>query len=233
MGVLNYKDDYLSGEDGFLKKFLTKKSKPIVFDVGANVGRYSQMILQYNSDAIVHCFEPHPSTFKKLENSFSFSQKQQIKLNNLGVGEKISTLELYDYESTDGTSHASIYKDVIESLHAKKAIAVNIDVVDLNSYLLKNNISQIDLLKIDTEGNELNVLKGLGNKLNNGTIQAIHFEFNEMNIISKSSFKDFWDLLSDFELYRLLPRGKMIHIDQYIALEYEIYAFQNIIALKK
>lgn len=233
MGVLNYKNDYLSGEDGFLKKFLKGKKNPVVFDVGANVGRYAQMILKYNNTTEIHCFEPHPSTFKKLENTFNSTQRKQVNLNNLGVGNQTSTLELYDYEATDGTSHASIYKDVIETLHAKKAIAVKIDVIDLNSYITSNQISQIDLLKIDTEGNELNVLKGLGDQLNNGTIQAIHFEFIEMNIISKSSFKEFWDILAEFELYRLLPRGKMIRINEYIALECEIYAFQNIIALKK
>jgi len=231
MGLLNYKNDSISGEEGFLRGFLINKDKPLVLDVGANVGRYAQMVLDFNPSTRLHCFEPHPATFSRLQTTFA-GTRSAITLVNKGVGIEQSTLELYDYSAAGGTSHASIYKEVIEALHDQKAEAVSVEIIDLKSYLTTNSISRVDLLKIDTEGNELNVLKGLGALLHNGTIGAIHFEFNEMNVLSRSTFRDFWELLIGFKVYRLLPGGKMLPIDRYIPLECELFAYQNIVAFR-
>ena len=42
---------------------------------------------------------------------------------------------------------------------------IDIDVIRLEKFLTKKKINKIDLIKIDTEGHELNVLKGIGEKL--------------------------------------------------------------------
>jgi hypothetical protein len=54
-----------------------------------------------------------------------------------------------------------------------------------------------------------------------------------MNIVSKSTFKDFWDFLSGYNFYRLLPGGALLPIEDYSPILNEIYAFQNIIAILK
>jgi FkbM family methyltransferase len=230
MGVLNYHNDRISGEDGFLRRFLAGKKSPVVLDVGSNVGRYAQMVLHYNPESVVHCFEPHPSTFMRLQENFS-DTSHKVTMVNKGVGVEDAVLSLYDYSSEEGTSHASIHKGVIEEMHQQDAVAVQVGIINLKSYLKDNQIQKVDLLKIDTEGNELNVLKGLEEYLSPDVIKTIHFEFNEMNILSKCTFKDFWDLLSDYKLYRLLPNGRMLRIEQYIAAESELYAYQNIVAI--
>ncbi|MCB0370390.1 MAG: FkbM family methyltransferase [Bacteroidetes bacterium] len=230
MGVLNYKNDKESGEEAFLEKTLKGLNAPVVFDVGANVGRYSKNILKINSSAKLHSFEPHPSTFQKLSETM---KGLASNLNNKGVGKEKASLKLFDYQDQDGSSHASIYKGVIEEIHNKKAVSHEVDVISLESYLKEQQISNIDLLKIDTEGNELNVLLGLGSFLKEGKVEVIHFEFNEMNIFSKTSFKDFWDLLKNYNIFRLLPNGRMLKINEYVGVDCEIYAYQNIIAIKR
>lgn len=230
MGVLNYKNDKESGEEDFLKNTIASLQQPIIFDVGANVGRYSKHILEINPTVQLHSFEPHPKTFLSLKEQMNGTTAQ---LNNKGVGKEPSILELYDYEDQDGSSHASVFKGVIEEIHHQSAVSHQVEVIALKDYLLENKIDTIDLLKIDTEGNELNVLKGLGDFLADGKIKVIHLEFNEMNIFSKTSFKDFWDLLRAYQIFRLLPNGKMLAIEEYVAVDCEIYAYQNIIAVKK
>ena len=230
MGVLNYQDDYISGERGFIFNYLSSLTKPIVFDVGANIGNYSKKILAANPDASIYAFEPHPRTYLSLTSKID---SDNFRAFNVAVGDKDKKLLLYDYLDSDGSSHASLYKDVIEEIHNKKSISHEISVIKLEDFMLQNEIHHIDLLKIDTEGNELNVLNGLGNYLKNNKIKAIHFEFNEMNIVSNVSFKDFWDLLRDYDLYRLLPGERRLKINQYNPLLCEIYAYQNIIALLK
>lgn len=187
LGILNHKGAYFTGEKKGLKKYLKDKKNPIVLDIGANVGNYSKYILESTNDASVIAFEPHPKTYQQL---ISNIEEIRFKAYNLGVGDQNGQLELYDYDTKDGSSHASLYKDVIKDLHKANPISHTVTITNLDNFLLEQNISTVDLLKIDTEGNELNVLLGCIEYLNNKKIKAIHFEFNEMNVISRSCFKN-------------------------------------------
>src|SRR6185436_3522307 len=87
----------------------------------------------------------------------------------------------------------------------------------------------VDFLKIDTEGNELKVLKGAQSLLQKNAIRAIQFEFNEMNVVSRVFLRDFYDILAGYTFYRLLPDG-LLPLGRYSARN-EIFAFQNIFAV--
>ena len=69
LGILNYQNDFLSGEGKFVKNMLSDKNKQVVFDVGANVGNYSKKILASSKNATVYAFEPHPANYKSLVNN--------------------------------------------------------------------------------------------------------------------------------------------------------------------
>ena len=93
----------------------------------------------------------------------------------------------------------------------------------------RERIDIIDFLKVDTEGHELAVLQGASSLIEDGRIGCIHFEFNEMNIVSRVFFLDFRELLHNYKLYRLLPNGLLPLGDS--PLETELFAYQNIVAL--
>lgn len=230
LGVLNYQSEYLMGERIWLKRYLKNRDKPVVLDIGANIGRYSSFVLGINNKSLVFAFEPHPRTFQTLIENVN---ETNFNAYNLAIGEKNGILELYDYASKDGSEHATLYKDVILDFHKDDPISHTVDVVKLDTFLKNKNIDIIDLLKIDVEGNEFKVLLGIQGYLKENKIKAIHFEFNSMNIVSKTSFKDFWDLLNNYNLYRILPGGGLLEIKSYSSILCEIYAFQNIIAILK
>jgi len=120
LGVLNYKSDKQNGEAHFLLSHFSNTKKSNIFDVGGNVGSYSKTLRELNQNVEIYCFEPHPVTFQKLlENTKGLG----IKTFNLGVGLQRSILNLYDYADKDRSSHASLYKDVIEKIHNGQAIA--------------------------------------------------------------------------------------------------------------
>ena len=73
----------------------------------------------------------------------------------------------------------------------------------LNAHL--DNLPNISLLKIDTEGHELPVFRDALESIRANKIDAIKFEFNEMNVISPAFFKDFFNLLNNYLLIRLPP----------------------------
>jgi len=231
MGVLNYQTAHLAGEAAWLHQYLGRKKQPIVLDVGANEGQYASMVLTANPTARVFSFEPHPRTFQKLLGQIG--QDARVTAIPAGVGEEAGQLELFDHADADGSQHASLYRGVIEDLHAQKAVAHLVNIIKLDDFIADQGFMAIDLLKIDTEGHEYKVLLGALKAIQSLRIQAIHLEFNEMNIISKQSFKDFWDLLDAYDFYRILPGGKLLPIRVYKPISCELFAFQNLILILK
>lgn len=228
LGVLNYQNEFISGEVVFLKKYL-KGRKGALIDIGANCGNYVKMALEVNPGIRVYAFEPHPVTFEKLKNRFG--GHKNVTLINKGASNQEGRLKLYDYADNDGSTHASLYEGVIKEIHASsKTVAHEVDLVSLDKFVSESGIEEIALLKIDTEGNEFNVLKGASNLISSKKIKAIHFEFNEMNAVSRVFFKDMLELLKGYRCYRLLPHG-MLEITKYSPLKCEIFAYQNIVAL--
>lgn len=231
MGVLNYENAKVSGESYFITKILPsviKKEKPIFIDVGANIGNYCATLLEAFPGAMIHAFEPHPKNFSSLKSN---TASNQIKCHNRAVGEERGELILYDRADCDGSAHASLHKAVIVEIHKQNITEISVLVDTLNDFCEANTITEIDFIKIDTEGNELSVLHGAKRLLENKSIQCIHFEFNEMNVVSRTFFRDFRKLLQDFDLYRLLPNGMLLLNES--PLLTELFAYQNIVALPK
>lgn len=229
MGVLNFETGKISGEEFFIKAHLSEIHDYVIFDVGANVGSYSKLLRSINPKAQIYAFEPHPVTFKEL---YKNTNALNIRTNNVAVGASIGKLKLYDYADNDGSSHASLYKAVIEDIHKAKSTEYEIDVITLDNFIKENNIDRVSLLKIDTEGHELEVLKGFEVFIREGKVNLIHFEFNEMNVVSRVFFKDFWDFLPEYDLYRMLPNG-LVPIKNYNPVFCEVFAYQNIVAILK
>ncbi len=230
LGMLNFESERISGERVFLFRCLNAlQAKPLVIDVGANIGNYSKLIKQIRPDVNLISFEPHPESFQKLK---QLSDEIGFVCINSAVGSKSGKLPLYDYNSNFGSEHASLFEGVIEELHGGISNTNIVDVSRLDEYLLKNNIRFVDLLKVDVEGGELEVLKGFSDFLKKDKVAVIQFEFNEMNIVSRVFFRDFLVLMPNFLFFRLLRDG-MVRIDDKSTIYNEIFAYQNIVAINK
>jgi FkbM family methyltransferase len=231
-GILQYKGSAATGEKYLLSNILPdvlNKDRPIICDVGANIGDYTAEVLLYHPEAIIFAFEPHPMSFKKLSDRFSASPTQ-ARLHNIGLGSCREELPVFDYAEREGSTHASLYRGVLEQVHKERKIATRtVCITTLDQFALENGLEEIDLLKIDTEGHELEVLKGATRLLSKGAISLVQFEFNEMNVVSRVFIKDFFDLLIEFDFYRL-ARGRLIPLGDYNS-RYEIFKFQNILAV--
>lgn len=230
LGILNHGTNKISGESFFLKHTFTNYNINNIFDIGANIGDYAITCRELGFRGDILSFEPHPITFDNLSEK---GTKYNLKLYNIGFSEKSGELSIYDSSSSDGSEHASLHKEVLTDLHKKNIVEHKVKVDTIDSFIAANGIENIDLLKIDTEGNELAILHGASNALIENKIKLIHFEFNEMNVVSRAFFKDFYRLLSqNFNLYRLLPNS-FLKINEYETLFNEFFAYQNIIAIRK
>jgi len=227
LGVLNWKNSSISGEKNLIDNVLPNlihNDFPIFFDVGACHGDYTLLLHERFSNAIIHCFEPHPKNFQILERIGI----PNIVCHNLGLGDKKGFSTLYDRSDMNASSHATLYSKIIQEIHKQGLVSYEVEIATIDDIIEEENISKIDFLKIDTEGHELAVLKGASNALTEGIIRCIQFEFNEMNVVSRTFFRDFRKVLKDFTFYRLLPNG-LVHLGTE-PVTTEIFAFQNIVA---
>lgn len=231
LGVFNYQSFRISGEFYLVRKLLPKlfsgKTNLVFFDVGANEGNYSETLLAAFPDSFVYSFEPHGKTFQRLESRLA----GRGHAFNYGLGEVAATMQLYDVGNDAGTSHASLYPDVVSEIHHKSANSVEVEIRVLDDVVTDLELDRIDFLKIDTEGNELSVLKGASRLLAEGRVGIIHFEFNEMNVISGCFMREFSLMLKNYRLFRLLPNA-LLEIEGMPVLT-EIFGFQNIVAINR
>ncbi len=231
MGLLNYENDQISGESFFLKQILGCHVRPLVLDVGANRGAYAEKIMQNSAAAVLYAFEPHPTTFLALQ---QVAERYGFEALNCGMGAEVGTLQLYDRQTAgDGTEHASLYREVIEDIHKVPATAVEVGVSTIDTFVAQRGLERITLLKIDTEGHEYQVLLGAKQALERGMIDMIQIEFNEMNVISRTFFRDFYTWLGGaYDMYRLLPDG-LLPLTKYRPLHCELFAFQNLLFVRR
>jgi FkbM family methyltransferase len=233
IGVMNSEGNHITGEQ-YLFTMLADKQIKTVVDVGANTGGYALDLHRAISTARIHAIEPHPKTFLLLKKNLTGKYAQ---LYNLGLGDKTGKGTLWDFADDADLKHtqptstlASTLKNVIEEFHQQKAQAFSFQITTLDAFAEKEKISTIDFLKIDTEGNELDVLKGAKDLLRKKKIRFIQFEFNEMNVYNRTFFKDFIDMLPGYTFYRLMPTG-LYPLGSYKPSTHEIFAFQNILAV--
>lgn len=128
---------------------LLKNPKTII-DVGANIGWYSIMLAKLYPKCDVYAFEPMPETYDMLfRNIYENDLVSQIYTFNVALSDETSKVEFAYYPNFPGAS--SMRKNI-----KGKSIKVVVDAYPLKNYFFDS----IDLIKIDTEGSELYVLKG-------------------------------------------------------------------------
>lgn len=226
-------DNIISGESYLIKTILKKEilnKKPVLFDVGANQGDYSKMLSETFPAAKIFAIEPTLTAYKRLQKNLSASN---VEMFNIGFSFEKSTNKIYSYKDDLGSSHSSIFKEVFTKIHhTEQPVAEMLfECTTIDEFCIMANINFIDFIKIDTEGNELNILKGGARMITENKIRFIQFEFNEMNIISRVFLKDFYDILKQYDFYRISER-KLIPLGAYNSIN-EIFKFQNILAVNK
>ncbi len=193
----------------FLKKNINSDIE-LLFDVGSHKGETIKTFLENFNVKYIYSFEASPFNYKKLVKNTNELKKKHIncniKISNIGVGN--SNIEKTFYDLVDSNSSTfnklnknSLYfkrKNKILSFFFKKNFFVKesmIKQICLFDFINKYNLKKIDILKIDTEGYEYEVLKGLKDKIVN--VEFIYFEHHYDDMVEKNyKFSDIHDLLT-------------------------------------
>ena len=189
----------------FFKKFYSKEIQ-VFFDVGAHHGETINIFKKNFDINEVYSFEASPKNFEVLKKNINhiFDKKFKITLENKALSStKKKMIFKQTIESSSSTlSHINMNseyykkKEKIINFFSKKNFFEELEVYTdtLESYIKKKNIFKIDILKIDTEGHELQVILGLKNEIKK--IKFILFEHHFDNMIVKNySLRDINNIL--------------------------------------
>ena len=126
----------------------------VIFDIGANVGQSSHAFRSMYPAAFIHAFEPDPATFDQLTSALS--GEQNIILNQLAFGSLAGSETFFRYKRSVMSSFLPAGSEQWDSVAEQFQVAVS----TVDAYCAEKKIDRIDILKIDTQGNDLEVLRG-------------------------------------------------------------------------
>lgn len=188
-----------NGEEHVLRHLA--ESARVIFDVGANHGSWARTATAICPTAQTHCFEAAEPVRASLRSALDGHPR--IVVADRGLGESGGAVSLKYYPDDDRLS------SVVDYPHPRPATWRTELLERGDDYLERNGITQVDLLKIDTEGSELQVLRGFRRSLEADRIRAVQFEYGYAAIYSGGLLYRMYELLEPlgFAIGRVHPKG--------------------------
>jgi len=143
----------------------------IVFDVGANVGQSARRYLGCFPGSQVYCFEPVRDTFRQLQDNLRGNDR--VHCVRLALGSSKGKGEMALKGSSEMFFLLGQSRDSPANEHV---MTEEVDIVTLDEFCCASKIGQVNYLKIDTEGADLEVLKGGENLLDEQRIDFVEVE---------------------------------------------------------
>jgi FkbM family methyltransferase len=147
-----------------LKRILDGNPLQTIFDVGANVGQTALYFNKHFPKVNIYSFEPVKKTFDTLKSNVGHLHNVQIF--QYALGSKNEKISIYLTDDPNSQTNSLIARE-------GKTRTELIEVQTLDSFCHAQNIDTIDMLKTDTEGFDLEVLKGAIQKIQDRKIKFI------------------------------------------------------------
>ena len=200
--ALSYLFSSVCNEKKLIKSIFGKK-KIVYVDIGTNEGSFLEYLLKFCVFKKVFCYEPILRLSDELKQKYS---KKNIKIFNVALSNKKSFRKFFEYKIS---SQSSLHKqnNIFKSLKDLKKISkVKTKIFD-NEF---NNDEKIDFCKIDVQGEEINVLKGMKKNLKKRNIKLLKIEitFIERYVNVGSNFNQIISFLLKYN-YHLTSISKI------------------------
>ena len=192
-----------------------------IFDVGANRGQTYTQFRHDFPEAVIHCFEPIKSPFIGLSNVTA--RDARAICENVALGDQAGSQVVRLHGEKDFLN--SLRPDLMNSAPGAESQTVKIETLD--GYLSAKGIQTVDLLKIDTEGYELNVLKGASQALSAGRVSLV---LSEMGFVSTDSRHTRFGELAELMLsygYHFYGMYDMYHFQEWRSGEQHWVGYAN------
>jgi FkbM family methyltransferase len=209
----------------FLVSALKGLDSPCFLDIGANIGFLSLYVQKFVPNVKIFAFEPGPHQNKLFEKTIrSNSLSKSVILSNYALSDKAgkSTFCVHssDHVSGDGfydTGRAGNYKEI------------TVSTIKLDEWWVNLGEPKIDLIKIDTEGAELFILRG-AKIMFEACSPVVYFEMCSLNY-SVYNY-DHFDILELLHSYNYLVFSSEETLITHDNVEETLHKYSNYIAKK-
>jgi FkbM family methyltransferase len=217
-----------SGEFRFLKEVAHRLD--VVLDVGANVGDWTSALLALRPSVTVHAFEPATSAHAALQRR---RFPDNVAVHNTALSSKQGTASLHLFKENPQLN--SLHNRVGLEACAGISPATHSEEVKLwtvDDFCATYNVQSVDLMKVDTEGHEIDVLQGSLGSLKSGRIARVQFEYGGTYIDARRLLRDAFDLFRglDYAMFRISRNGLLAcpRYDQRL----EDFRYSNFVVLR-
>lgn len=145
-------------------------ASPLIFDVGANRGQTINNFRKHFATPQIHAFEPSRATFTTLEkNCVGYDG---VTLNNVALGSRNEMRIFLENTSAAMSSFFELGSMGWGSIAQRSPVQIQ----TLDDYCKTRQIEKIDILKSDTQGFDLEVLRGAESTILRGGIDFVYLE---------------------------------------------------------
>ena len=141
----------------------------IVWDVGANLGIHSLSLAKLHPKLRVVCFEPNPFLVEILRWQSDENSLEAVSIMPVALSDREGDSSLHLYPGNAGMSSLNDWT-------GRSSSSIPVQMVRADNLINSGHVPMPNLIKLDVEGNELAVLKGLGTKISSPDLRAIVFE---------------------------------------------------------
>ena len=171
----------------------------LIFDVGANTGRAARWFAQTFPNSPIWSFEPGREAFDALSAAPDLSRVKKFKLA-LSDQDGEATLNLFRGSELNSLLPRGQTAELhIDPVSFASSGTEQVKTVRLDTFCEQNKIAEIGILKIDTQGFELHVLRGAERLLSAGKIHLIQMEINFSPLYQgQPQLSEIYDFISKF-----------------------------------
>jgi len=173
-----------------IKRHFHPNEPKVMVDVGANIGQTAIELKHWFPVAALHSFEPVSDTFTRLTKTCASLPNTFAHRFALGEQNDSITINLTDTSELNSLRHTQS-----GSTPDKVRRSETLQVIRLDEFASNHNMSQIDVLKTDTEGCDLAVLMGAGKLLSK--VSYVYCEVGFHGQDQQSSFTSILKFLAD------------------------------------
>lgn len=192
----NYSLNY-NGEAHILKTYSKNRGnkKTVVYDIGANYGCWSEIVLKNISNPLVYAFEIVPQ-FSEICRK-KLAESDVVTVFNIGLSDSNGQVNVH--VAGGGAS-------ITQPAHNKNIENIITPVVIGDDYVESQQLELPDFIKIDVEGHEKKVLSGLKRTIMKSR-PIIQFEYGQYYMNEKTYLKEVYIFLNnlEYDIFQIFP----------------------------
>ena len=228
-GYKNYGNFKSTGEEQFVD--MISDEIKICFDIGANIGNYSELLLK-KTDAKVYAFEPMEKSYQEL---IKLKKKygERIVVEKVALGNENGSKIIYSASSNSEKASFEKNLEKLSFIDKKNLDEFEVLIKKVDTLNFFNKTEKVDFLKIDVEGHEYEVVKGAKKFIEFNSPKFIQIEINWHQLFKNTNLYQFSILLKEYDVFKILPYGKKLVFVDPNRPENNIYHLSNFVFIRK